>query len=500
MAIRARLLILLLISSISLYGQNRQAALANYFLALAQNQEFNGNVLIAENGKVIFSSSYGYADFGQKRKNTKASVFPIMSITKTFTATAILQLQEQGKLKVTDPVIKYLPRFPYPNITIRHLLSHTSGLPSYDQLFDSLRLTHPDTIFTNKDILPRYAQLKVPLKYQPGENGNYDNINYIFLAIIVEKVSGVPFKDYIRGHIFKPAGMSHTFFPAISFYYHTSREKKNLSFMYSYPHSYSEKPAQTDTIAYFKKYGANYNLNGAGEINATLEDLLKYDQALYTGKLLSQATLKEAFTPVYLKNGKINPVTNGLGWQVLKDSTFGKTVAHGGGAKGLSSTLTRDIDRHQTIIIIDNLHSQAGIFVNAIAADALKILNGQVVELPRKSIARSFGQTLVNGGILQAKAKLEMLQEDSLNYKLNEVELNALGYELMNAGKMHESLEALKFNSQLFPNSWNTYDSYGEILAKTGNKREAISMYKKSLELNPKNIGGAEQLKKLLAE
>ena len=128
-------LIFFIRSTIS-FSQSKEVALDKYFSALSKNQHFNGNILVAEKGKPVYQKSFGYADFTNKRLNTANSNFTICSITKTFVATAILQLQEKGKLKVTDYVVKYLPEFPYPNITITHLLTHTSGLRPYDDFFD----------------------------------------------------------------------------------------------------------------------------------------------------------------------------------------------------------------------------------------------------------------------------------------------------------------------------------------------------------------------------
>ncbi len=298
--------------------------LAAYFTSLAQTHGFNGNVLIAENGVVLYKKSFGYAYLAPKRLNTDASVFTIASITKTFTATAILQLAEQGKLSPNDPVKQYLPEFPYPTITIRHLLSHTSGLPSYGELFDSVRLAHPDTVFTNKDVLPRYALLKPALKYAPGTDGDYQNINFIFLAILIERVTGTPFQQYIKSFVFRPAGLTHTIFPTFAFYHYTSQEKQNLSISYRRPHRYSDALERPDSVAFVSRYWHNYNFNGFGELLSTTDDLLKYDQALYNGALLTQETLNKAFIPVRLNNGNINPVGNGLGWQIEKDSTLGK--------------------------------------------------------------------------------------------------------------------------------------------------------------------------------
>lgn len=288
----------LVVTGVSAIAQNKQINLDQFFSALSRDQQFNGNVLVAENGKIIYEKSFGFADFSSKRLNTTKSSFPIASITKTFTATAILQLYEQAKLNVNDPIIKYLPDFPYPTITIRHLLSHTSGLQPYDKFFDTLRLVYPDTIFTNADIISRFTVVKKPLLYQPGANGNYDNINFVFLALIVEKISGIPYSDYIKKHILKRAGMNNTIIPIFSFYHYTLKEKKNLSNTYRFPYLYSDNPEKTDTIQAVAKYWYNYNFKGFGEIISTTEDLLKYDKALYNDRLLSDNILKDAYSVV----------------------------------------------------------------------------------------------------------------------------------------------------------------------------------------------------------
>jgi CubicO group peptidase (beta-lactamase class C family) len=478
---------------VSSTAQTVENELEYFFTTLARNNHFNGNVLISEYGKIIYEKSFGFADFENNKVNTSKSRFPIASITKTFTATAILQLVEKGKLKVKDPVIKYLPEFPYPAITIRHLLSHTSGLQPYDNFFDSLRIAHPDTVFTNKDILPRYAALKLPLLYRPGDYGNYDNVNYIFLALIVEKVSGIPFHDYLKRFILQPAGMENTFCPKIVFYHYTPEERKGLSLTYWYPHLYSNTIERTDTIQFVSKYWGAYNFEGFGEIVSTTEDLLKYDQALNNGKLLADTILQKAFIPVALNNGSSNPVGNGLGWKIGKDTSYGKIVWHGGGMIGLRSTLLRNVTKHQTIILIDNTQNET----DDIAKDALKILNGVNVKPYGKSAARIFAKELINNGIKAAENTLSKLLKDTVNYSVNENEFNDLGYDLMNQNKLIEALETLKVNTQLFPRSWNVYDSYGEALLKNNQKQEATEMYKKSIELNPDNQHGKKILESI---
>lgn len=197
-------------------AQDSKQKLEDYFSVLASNDQFNGNVLVVENGKVLFEKSYGYADFASKKHNTANTVFPIASISKTLVATAILQLAEKGQLNLTDPVTQFFPEFPYAEIKIRHLLSHTSGLPAYNAYFDSLRKSQPTKVFTNKDFMAGLAANKKPLKYPPGEKGNFDNIPYIILALVVDKVSGMPFTEYIDQKILKPAGMPYGLPPEVA--------------------------------------------------------------------------------------------------------------------------------------------------------------------------------------------------------------------------------------------------------------------------------------------
>jgi len=475
-------------------------ALATYFTSLAQTHGFNGNILIAENGHIVYSKSFGYADLATKRPNTSASAFTIASITKTFTATAILQLAEQEKLNVNDPVKQYLPEFPYATITIRHLMSHTSGMPSYGSLFDSLRLVHPDTVFTNKDILPQYASRKPALKYAPGDNGDYQNINFIFLAILIERVTGMPFQEYITANIFKPAGLTHTIFPTFAFYHYTPQEKKNLSISYRRPHIYSDVVERPDTIHFISRYWHNYNFSGFGELLSTTDDLLKYDQALYNNVLLRKETLDKAYTYVRLNNGETNPVGNGLGWQIEKDSTWGKVVLHGGGGYGLSAVLMRNITKNQTIIIIDNMHSQDNLFVNEMGRNALKMLNGEAISPPGKSLAQQCATLAVSKDAPASRAFFNKHHEDTKHYFVSEDEFNIAGYELMNNDKLDAALEIFKMNMELYPSSYNVYDSYGEALAKKGRTPEAIAMYRKSLTLKPDSQSGIEALQKLTAQ
>jgi CubicO group peptidase (beta-lactamase class C family) len=499
--------LVLLLNCHQLFAQTREKELDIYFSALAQNNQFSGNVLIAQQGKNIFSKSFGYADFTDKKLNAYNTAFPIASISKTLTATAILQLSQSGLVKIDDPVINYLPTFPYPAITLKHLLSHTSGLPPYNAWFDSIKKQQPGKVFANADFLGGLAANKKPLLYQPGEKGNYDNINFIVLALIIEKVAGVPYPDYIQKNILTPAGMTSTFFYPLNLQY-TQRSNKRVAYPHLFPHYYSDSIIKANTVPYIVEYWSAYGFSGFGDYVSTTGDLLRYDQAYYAGKLLNVATAGEAFKPVLLLGGKHNPGNFGLGWEIGTDTTLGKIIYHSGAATGLSCTLLRNISRGQTVILFNNI----GYNAEAIANNALKILNGIKVPSPKKSIAKIYARVLLRKGTAAARDTLNILKSDTLHYNLSEDEMNTLGYDFMGGSnnqnpfhipeehKYREALETFQLNMELFPSSWNVYDSYGEILLKVGRKEEAIKMYRKSIELNPGNDGGRKVLSELFAQ
>lgn len=484
-------------------AQTRIENLEAYFAAWSQNRQFNGNVLVAENGKIAYERSFGYADFSGKKPATRDTLFPLASISKTLTATAILQLYEKGKLRPADPVVKHLPAFPYPEITIRHLLSHSSGLPPYNAFFDSAKEADPKKVFTNADFLPGLVAGKKPLVYPPGTNWNYDNVNYIVLAIILESVSGTPFDDYIENRILRPAGMRETVFLPLSRLFDPARKKsERLGIPHWYPHIYSDEPLRADRMPYVSSYWRAYDFQGFSDYAGTTHDLLKFDEALSGGRLLSERVFDEAFTPAGLEGGKEASSLYGLGWAIEKDDSLGKIVYHGGGAVGSSCALLRNITKRQAAVVFDVAHDQARLM----AFEALKILNGQRVPAPKKSLARIYGKALIEKGPAAARNILDELRKDPERYALSEEEINSLGYDFLgDSNPFHrpeehryaEALEAFKLNVELFPAGWNAYDSYGEALLKTGKTEEAAEMYRKSIELNPHNENGKKALEKI---
>jgi CubicO group peptidase (beta-lactamase class C family) len=486
----------------SVFCQNVPAKLDQFFGSLSTSGQINGNVLIAENGNIVYEKSFGFANLETKVLNNDNSQFTLASVSKVFTSTAVLQLRDKGKLKLDDYIVKYFYDFPYPDITVRNLLSHTSGLPDY-QLYEEQISNNPNKIFTNKDVLPSLKLWKEPLQFKPGEQWDYSNTNYCLLALLVEKLSGLKFQEYVQKYIFAPTKMGNTYFHG-----DPARIKdKNRTINYEHPFLYSLKLQNVDSIKRYRwrLYNAS-GFVGQGNIITTAEDMLKFDNALYSGKILKSSTLEEAFTPTKLNNGKstnadigIGKASYGLGWFIFDDTSGGKIVWHTGGQPGGLSILIRNITKKQTVIMFDNAFHKN---LYADGVNAMAILNNKPVDFQKMSLTRDYGSSLVEEGVDVSFCKLQELQADSEHYYLNEDEMNELGlrllYEASFDGHSTLALEVLKLNTMLFPNSYNTYDSYGEALARTGKRDAAIFMYEKSIKMNPENKGGEKALEELL--
>lgn len=499
---RGTILFCFLLYTATSFAQNHSEKLDSLFNSLYSHGQMNGNVLVAEHGQPVYKKSFGYLNIATQTLHDENSLFSLASISKSITATAILQLKEKGTLKLDDYVTTYLNEFPYPNITIRNLLTHTSGLPDFDLFEDEIK-RNPNKIFTNKDVLPSLKVWNKPLENKPNETWTYSNINYLLLALIIEEISGEEFQAYVRKHIFIPAKMKNTIFQTDSLVLRNKRKSTN----YTYPFKYSSKLKRVDSIDRF-----HWNVHclsgfvGQGNILSTTEDMLKFDQILYSGTLLKNATLAEAFAPNKLIDGTIAGSINfgqkyyqGLGWFVLEDTTEGHIVWHSGGVPGALSILFRNIDKRQTVIVLDNTFS-SGLYRNGL--NAMNILNNKPLVATKQSLARVYGSTLVEKGPDEAYAKLIEMRDDTTYYYVSEEDLNDLGYQFLYEASFdnhdRHALEVLKQNTLLFPNSFNTYDSYGEALAKSGKKEEAIVMYRKSIALNPANEGGKKALEELL--
>ena len=334
-SITALLVLALLIVATTLSAADKTAQFDAFLTAAHDVNLFQGAALIAKDGAPIFVKAYGMADLDQKKPNTPATEFLIGSVTKQFTAAAILQLQEQGKLNVKDPISKYLPDYPKATgdrITIHHLLTHTSGLPSYTDNGDLMMRRDQD--MTHEQILASFKDL--PLLYEPGAQFRYCNSGYYLLGLIIEKVSGQTYADYVTEHIFKPLGMAHTMYAG-------NEPAAARAFGYAAPNGTIE-PAQkiSMTLPY-----------AAGALSSTVSDLLTWNLALHGGKVISEASMKLMYTPA------LEGYAYGL---MIGDRVGHREISHGGGIDGFTSTLAHyPDDRVDVVVLSNNMSANASV-------------------------------------------------------------------------------------------------------------------------------------------
>ena len=350
--------------SLGVQGQSKlnPIKLDSALTALHQLQLFNGVALVAQDGQVVYKKAFGNADAGGKTALSAQSSFNLASVSKQFVGMCAMMLKEENKLQYDDPVQKHLVGFPYPNITVRHLLNHTSGLPEYFDLAQSYQ-TLLDTL-TNDDLLQLLIQHKPELEFEPGSKWAYCNTGYVLLASVVTKASGKPFVDFFAERIARPLGMDH------SFVYH-----------------YKGPKVPDQRVLGMRREGGKLLLDdllrldgvvGDGNVYSSAEDLLRWDQALYTEKLIKQASLKDAFTPVKLKDGSTYPY--GFGWGIDQE---GKLLSHTGGWVGFRTIIIRDLELKRTYILLDNSGQAYGLQLMQAWAE------GNVFHLPKSQLIRN---------------------------------------------------------------------------------------------------------------
>jgi len=297
---------------------------------------FNGAILVAKKGEVIFEAYHGFYNLAKKDSLNKHSAFHLASVSKTFTAMATLKLAQMGKLSVDDDVKKYFPAFPYDNVTIRLLLSHRSGLPNYLYFMDKLGWDKKQHC-TNEDVLNYLIKYKPKPMSQPNTHFAYCNTNYALLGLIIEKASGESYADFLQQEIFSPLNMKDTYV------YDNLRDSATAMPSYDYR-------GRQEAFTYLDCGFGDKN------IYSTPEDLLKWDQALYTNEIFTQKTLEEAFTPY--SNEKPGIRNYGFGWRMNVYPNGKKIIYHNGWWHGNNTVFIRMIQDSVTIIVLGNKYNR----------------------------------------------------------------------------------------------------------------------------------------------
>lgn len=345
-------LLLALNSTLAIAGDPAET-IGEYLQAAVDVHRFNGSVLVAQKDQTIFSGGFGLANFEHDVANTPNTKFRIGSITKQFTAMAVMVLQEQGKLKVTEPIGKYLddPPEAWEGITIHHLLTHTSGIPSYTSMLNyRFRMAH---FQTTNDMLGRFRDK--PLEFEPGEKFEYSNSGYFLLGVVIEKAAGKRYEEFLREEVLDPLGLKDTGY---------DRFKTVLQHRASGYERYGNAISHAPFLDMSQPYSA-------GALYSTVEDLNRWDQALRQRKLISEENYEAMFTP--------EKDHYAYGWMVRGENSR-RRIFHGGGINGFLSFILRYPEEALCIVVLSNVTpSNPG----KIAQDLAAIMLGEEFEIPK---------------------------------------------------------------------------------------------------------------------
>lgn len=313
---------------------------------------FNGCVLVAKDGKTLYKGAFGYGNIQTADTLTTQTAFQLASVTKTFTSSAVLKLVQEGKISLDDSVQQYLPEFPYQGITVKLLLSHRTGLQDY-VYWDKNFVGYNTEFLTNQSMLDLLATKKPPVRCKPDRMFMYCNTNYALLALIIEKASGMSYKQYMEKNIFAPLGMTNTFVCSIedtgthcgAVCYEGSRRWREW------------------------KLGFSDGVLGDKGIYSSVEDMLKWDNALKTGKVLTEEMLELAYTPHSLDRysfAKDRSRNYGYGWRMIRQRDGSYLIYHNGNWHGCNNVFARNLKDGYTIIVLGNKANEANYFTQPV--------------------------------------------------------------------------------------------------------------------------------------
>jgi len=300
-----------------------------------KRHNFNGSVLVAKNGKILYNNQVGYADFRKKEPLNESSIFQLASVSKQFTAAAIMLLYQRNQIKLSDTVNVYFPDFPYKGVTIKNLLNHTAGLPKYFWVAE--HKWKKETAPTNTEMMRLLASSNVQRFFKPGRNFDYSNTGYFVLASIVEKISGTSFSAFVKQNIFDPLEMNNSFV-----YSYEKNDIKNNQ-LYGYRLYKGWRHLKINSTV-------NDAIVGDKNIYTTSEDLFKWVVGLNNGKLLS----KESLNLMYTKGETIykRKIPYGFGFRI--DPKDNNIVYHHGKWNGFSTGLTQYLDDNLVVIVLEH--------------------------------------------------------------------------------------------------------------------------------------------------
>jgi len=440
------------------------------YLTKISKQQFSGAVLVDYKGEKILSKGYGQADRENSIAYTPNTISDIGSVTKQFTAAAILKLEMQGKLSLSDTLAKHFPNTPKDkaNITLHEVMNMSAGFHPYsDTEGDYEAVKKQDFI----DIV-----MAQKLLFTPGSSWEYSNTSYSLLAFLIEQVSGQSYETYLYENLFKPAGMEKTGYSRPKF------DSKNVAIQHR-----DAKAAGKPTEKPWDGSEPYFHLKGNGGMLSTTEDLYKWHQALLTDKILSKQA-KAKYFQGYIKAWEGgSPDSYAYGWFIRNTPRNTKLIHHSGGNGSAFSYFYRFIDEDVTFIVVCNDHDG----FNAKIDDQIKGLLFDFYFKPLEKTGYISLATLVEQGMTidEMISFIEAEQQQSSitksKYNLSQGWINHFGYSLVKKGTLNDALKVFRLNVELFPKSPDAYDSFAETLMSLGKVKEGVTAYKKALKLEP---------------
>jgi len=333
---------------------DKNAIMQNLARVLNEKDGFNGAWLYAEKGEIVSKGALGFRDPEDTLPITEDSIFQLASVSKTFTSAAVMLVVRQGLLSTEDEITKLFPEIPYPAVTIRHLLNHTSGIPDYfDDADWFIKIWKEEKrVPGNDEILRFLRETKAKPYFAPGEGLRYSNTGYNLLALLVERLSGIPYEEFLKKNIFEPAGMSSTYcchirrdgVPFENYAQATVFENGKCV-------ADVDSAEEGDVVAFD-------GLNGDDYVYTNIFDMLRWDRALREGKVLTKEEQQLMYTPGKLINGEDavydedDGLGYGFGWGVGRDEKLGLVVSHSGGMPGVATWFERFIDADRVLVIL----------------------------------------------------------------------------------------------------------------------------------------------------
>jgi len=453
----------------------------NTYLESSVTNGFSGVVLVSKKGEIILSKGYGWADRKNKIPNSPSTVFNIGSVTKQFTASAVLKLVEQGRIETSDKIGSYFNQAPVDkrDISIHQLLTHTSGISNKTGGFRYNEAS-------KEQFLTEFFESE--LQSKPGTKYQYANANYIILTAIIESVSGQTYSSFLNDYLFVPSQMKSTGYKSINF------NTERIAHGYYYNRN-DEKWEDWGTTQQHLPYNDKHWYSiGKGDIHSTIEDLYKWHIVLKNNVVLASKTRLVQETPYVAENDKMTSFY-GYGWAISQSNRDTKIVAHNGSNGLYFADFVRFIDDDVVVIYITNAF--LGSESENVAREIGKMIfdsnyNTTPISKNIYELIHEFMKTNPSSNAEKLPAYLNM----NLNYDFsNHAILNQLGYSrLKKEDKPDWALELFKLNVKLFPEDGNLWDSLGEAYLKYDKKEEAIKSYTKAVEL------GSEASKKALDE